>query len=131
MPRRNGAPPDRKHRFLQEQREPMKITESGNGRNILILHGGGGPATMTGLAAHLAARAHVITPTHPGWNGTPRPESLDTVAALADEYVRFLDEHDLKDVLIIGSSMGGWLGAEIALHDHAHRVTGLGIINGA
>jgi len=108
----------------------QKISESGHGRNILVLHGGGGPATMAGLAAHLAEKAHVITPTHPGWDGTPRPESLKSVAALADEYVRYLDEHDVKDVLVVGASMGGWLGAEIALRDTAHRVTGLVIING-
>jgi pimeloyl-ACP methyl ester carboxylesterase len=108
----------------------MKISESGNGRNILVLHGGGGPATMAGLAAHLAEQAYVITPTHPGWDGTPRPESLQSIAALADAYVRYLDEHDVKDVLVVGSSLGGWLGAEIALRDTAHRVTGLVIING-
>jgi len=113
-----------------EQRELMKISESGNRRNILVLHGGGGPATMAGLAAHLAENAHVIMPTHPGWDGTPRPESLSSVAALADEYMRYLDEHDVKDVLVVGSSLGGWLGVELALRDTAHRVTGLVIING-
>jgi pimeloyl-ACP methyl ester carboxylesterase len=108
----------------------MKVTESGHGRNILVLHGGGGPMTMAGLAAHLAEKAHVITPTHPGWDGTPRPESLTTVAALADEYVRYLGEHDLKDVLVVGSSLGGWLAVEIALRDTAHHVSGLVVING-
>lgn len=108
----------------------MKISESGSGRNVLVLHGGGGPATMGGLAAHLAEKTHVITPTHPGWDGTPRPASIDTVAALAAEYVRYLDEHALEDVLLVGSSMGGWLGVEIALQDKARRVSGLVIING-
>jgi pimeloyl-ACP methyl ester carboxylesterase len=108
----------------------MKINETGEGRNILVLHGGGGPMTMGGLAAHLAAHAHVITPTHPGWDGSPRPESLKTVAELADEYVRFLGERDLKDVILVGSSLGGWLAAEIALRDKGHHVTGLVIING-
>jgi pimeloyl-ACP methyl ester carboxylesterase len=112
------------------KRPTMKISETGNGSNILVLHGGGGPATMTSLVAHLAPHAHVITPTHPGWDGTPRPDSLTSVAALADEYVRYLDDHDARDVLVIGSSLGGWLGAEIALRDTHHRVTGLVIING-
>jgi pimeloyl-ACP methyl ester carboxylesterase len=117
-------------RSTDNKKDPMKISESGNGRNILILHGGGGPVTMAGLAAHLAEKAHVITPTHPGWDGTPRPESINNVTSLADEYVRYLGDHDLKDVLVVGSSLGGWLGAEIALRDTAHRVTGLVIING-
>ena len=42
---------------------------------------------------------------------------------------RLVDEHDVKDVLVVGSSLGGWLGAELALRDTAHRVTGLVIIN--
>jgi pimeloyl-ACP methyl ester carboxylesterase len=45
--------------------------------------------------------------------------------------VRYLDEHDVKDVLIVGSSLGGWLGVEIALRDAAHRVAGLVVIDGA
>lgn len=108
----------------------MKITESGSGRNILILHGGGGPATMTLLGAHLAERAHVITPTYPGWDGTPRPEPLNTVAGLADEIVHYLDQHGAKDVLVIGSSIGGWVAVEVALRDRAHRISGLVVING-
>lgn len=117
-------------RSTDNKKDPMKISETGNGRNILILHGGGGPATMASLAAHLAEKAHVITPTHPGWDGTSRPASINNVTSLANEYVRYLDDHDLKDVLVVGSSFGGWLGAEIALRDTAHRVTGLVIING-
>lgn len=109
---------------------PITVAESGAGRNVLVLHGGGGPATMGGLVAHLAATNHVILPTHPGWNGTPRPETLHTVAGLADQYVRYLNDHDLNDVLVIGNSMGGWLGAEVALRDTQHRVTGLVIIDG-
>lgn len=109
---------------------PINVTESGAGRNVLVLHGGGGPATMTGLVTHLARTSHVILPTHPGWNGTPRPDTLHTVAGLADEYVRYLNDHDLNDVLIVGNSMGGWLGAEIALRDTRHRITGLVIIDG-
>ena len=108
----------------------MNISESGSGRSILVLHGGAGPANMGGLTAHLAQHGRVFLPTHPGWDGTARPESLNTVAALAEEYVRYLNEQDLKDVLVVGSSLGGWLGAEIALRDSARRVTGLVIING-
>jgi pimeloyl-ACP methyl ester carboxylesterase len=108
----------------------MKITESGTGRNILVLHGGGGPATMTLLASHLSEKAHVITPTYPGWEGTPRPDSLNTVAGLADELARYLDERDVKDVVVIGSSIGGWVAAELALRDEARRIAGLVVING-
>jgi pimeloyl-ACP methyl ester carboxylesterase len=109
----------------------MKVMESGQGRNILVLHGGGGPFTMVPVVKHLSEKSHVIMPTYPGWDGTPRPESLDTVGKLADEITKFLNAHDLKDVTVVGSSLGGWVAAELALRDQAHRLSGLVIINGS
>ena len=44
--------------------------------------------------------------------------------------MRYLDEHDVKDVLVIGSSIGGWVATEVALRDKAHRISGLVVING-
>jgi len=105
----------------------MKIFEAGTGRNILIFHGGGGPQTVANLAAHLAETAHVLAPTLPGWNGTPRPPELDSVAAYADAYLRYLAEHDVREAIVVGSSIGGWLAA---LRDTAQRIAGLIIING-
>ncbi|MFD7306794.1 alpha/beta fold hydrolase [Promicromonospora sp. NPDC059942] len=83
----------------------------------LLLHGGGGPATMTGFAALLAQRTHsrVLTPTHPGFAGTPRVPGVDSTRTLAAAYVALLDELGLGDVTVIGNSFGGWLAAEIAL----------------
>ncbi len=52
---------------------PVTIAEVGSGRTALVLHGGGGPATVASIATHLSTTMHVITPTHPGWNGTDLP----------------------------------------------------------
>src|SRR4051812_97284 len=97
----------------------METFEAGTGRNLLVLHGGGGPQTVAGLAGHLAEAAHVLAPTLPGWNGTPRPPELDGVRAYADKFLRFLEYHDLRDIVVVGSSIGGWLAAELALRDTA------------
>ena len=78
---------------------PITLDEAGNGRPALVLHGGGGPATVAGIAAHLTDTMHVITPTHPGWNGTDRPERLKTIVDLAGDYLRLLAAEDLRDVL--------------------------------
>src|ERR1700681_109825 len=107
----------------------MTLTESGTGRPVLILHGGGGPFTVAGIAGHLAETMHSITPTHPGWNGTPRPEWLSGMDDLALAYLHLLEDEDLKNVLIIGSSMGGWIGSEMAVRDGAGRITGLIVID--
>ena len=56
-----------------------QISEPGTGRPVLLLHGGGGPFTTALLAEHLAETTHVIAPTHPGFNGTPRRDSITNV----------------------------------------------------
>jgi pimeloyl-ACP methyl ester carboxylesterase len=107
----------------------ITLTETGTGRPVLNLHGGGGPFTVASIADHLAESMRVITPTHPGWNGTIRPDWLAGIGDLAGAYLELLEADDLRDVLVVGSSLGGWIGAEIAVRDKGARVSGLILIN--
>jgi hypothetical protein len=55
----------------------VTINELGNaaaspGAGVLLLHGGAGPWSVAGLAAALSEHAYVVTPVHPGFDGTPR-----------------------------------------------------------
>jgi len=97
----------------------VSVTQTGEGHPVLLLHGGGGPLTVSGFADVLASQrpARVIVPTHPGFGGTPRPEWLSTVPGLAALYVALLAELRLDDVTVIGNSIGGWIAAEMALLD--------------
>ena len=97
----------------------------------LVLHGGGGPFTVAALAAHLATTHRVLTPTLPGWNGTERPGALAHVADLASAYLVLLSDLDLKDVLVVGSSLGGWIASEMAARDEADLVGRVVVIDGA
>ncbi|MCU1480262.1 MAG: putative hydrolase [Subtercola sp.] len=103
---------------------------SSTSRPALVLHGGGGPFTVASLANHLTGMNFDVTaPTHPGWNGTARAESISTVADLATLYLDYLAEHDLRDVLVVGSSLGGWIGADMAARDTDHRISALVLID--
>jgi pimeloyl-ACP methyl ester carboxylesterase len=95
----------------------VTVADRGQGRPFLLLHGGGGPDTVAGFAGRLAATpdVRVITPTHPGFGGTSRPEALNSVGGLAALYVGLLDQLELSDVTVIGNSIGGWITAEMAL----------------
>jgi pimeloyl-ACP methyl ester carboxylesterase len=108
---------------------PVTIAEVGSGRTALVLHGGGGPFTVQSIATHLSGTMRVITPTHPGWNGSERPAWLTSVADLARAYLQLLQQEGLRDVVVIGSSMGGWIACEMALRDEGGRITGLVLID--
>jgi pimeloyl-ACP methyl ester carboxylesterase len=95
----------------------VRIDERGSGRPILVLHGGGGPQTVSGVASALSTRAHVLVPTHPGFAGEPRPEWFDSVDDLALTYLELLERLELRDVMVIGSSLGGWIASELAVRD--------------
>lgn len=107
----------------------LTLAESGSGRPALVLHGGGGPATVSGLAEHLAGTRHTVLPTHPGWNGTERPEWLADVSTLAGLYLDFLKAEGLHDVVLAGSSVGGWLAAEMAARDTAGLIGALALLD--
>lgn len=101
----------------------------GAGQAVLVLHGGAGPKSVAGLASVLPADSHVLTPTHPGFDGRPRPEWCDSVPDLAVAYLDLLDRLDLDRVLVVGSSIGGWIAAEMGTRDTRGRIGGLVLLN--
>jgi pimeloyl-ACP methyl ester carboxylesterase len=95
----------------------VRLSDRGRGAAVLLLHGGAGPASVLEYADRLAAGRGVRTlvPTHPGFDGTPRPAQLTTISGLAELYVALLDELGLEAVTVVGNSLGGWIAAEIGL----------------
>ena len=107
----------------------VDVTEYGEGRPFLLLHGGAGPQSVAGFAEMLAATgSRVIAPVHPGFGGTTRPEQLHSMRGLALTYTRLLDELDLSGVTVIGNSVGGWIAAEMAIHA-SPRVSGVVLVD--
>ncbi|MGF7237763.1 MAG: alpha/beta fold hydrolase [Frankia sp.] len=99
------------------------------GSAVLLLHGGAGPRSVAGLAAALSEHGYVIAPTHPGFDGTPRPGWFDSTGDLATAYLDLLDALDLTEVMVIGNSIGGWIAAEMALRDTRRRIGVLTLLN--
>jgi pimeloyl-ACP methyl ester carboxylesterase len=100
---------------------PVSYTDQGSGRPFLLLHGGAGAVSVAGFGELLATSgpARVITPVHPGFDGTPRPGQLATIPALAEVYAQLLRYLGLTGVCVIGNSIGGWIAAELAVADSA------------
>jgi len=109
---------------------------AGSGRPVLLLHGGAGPFSVAGFGELLSSSepARVITPVHPGFDGTPRPEQLTSIASLAAVYGQLLRDLGLSDVCVVGNSVGGWIAAELALAESAapdRRVSSVVLVDAA
>src|SRR3569833_1427456 len=99
---------------------PVSVEESGpasGARPFLLLHGGAGPVSFRSFAAYLASEkaARVLVPTHPGFDGTERPDGLHDVRGLAALYVALIDELGLDGVTVVGFSFGGWIAAVLVV----------------
>lgn len=97
---------------------------------LLFLHGAGGAESALGMLATFADRWQVIVPDHPGFGASPDPDWLDTIHDAAYAYLDFFEALDLREVHLVGSSLGGWLAMEIAIRD-ASRLSRLTLIAAA
>src|SRR2546425_7186969 len=93
----------------------LEILERGQGRPILWLHGEEGLDPGAPFLELLAAQGRVLAPSHPGFGRSPDVGSIDTVDDLSYLYLDLLAERNLRDVVAIGSSFGGWVAAEMAV----------------
>jgi pimeloyl-ACP methyl ester carboxylesterase len=97
---------------------PVEITEAGQGLPLLFLHGGhpsGRLDPQARIVEALSEKFHFIAPTHPGFGTTAAPPQLTNIDDLAYVYLDLLDALDLRDVVVVGASLGGWIAAEIAV----------------
>jgi len=97
----------------------LEVVEKGRGRPLLFLHPGIGLDPNAPVIDQLAERAHVIAPSHPGFGNSEQPTAFTTVDDLAYFYLDLLEALDLKDVVLVGVSFGGWIAAEIAVKSTA------------
>jgi pimeloyl-ACP methyl ester carboxylesterase len=92
---------------------------AGLGPPLLFLHGGDYVAQNRAFLDRLATRFRVVMPRHPGFGTTPRPAWFRTVSDIAYLYLDLLERLDLRDVLLAGSSFGGWIALEMAVRSEA------------
>jgi len=100
--------------FIDIGEARVQLLKGGGGEPLLILHGAGGSQGWLRYHQSLAEHFTVYAPAHPGYNKSSRPEWISTMNDMAHFYRQFIEELHLAPVHLMGSSMGGWLAAEIA-----------------
>jgi pimeloyl-ACP methyl ester carboxylesterase len=97
----------------------IEMTERGSGSPVLFLHAENGIEPAAAAIDELAKRAHVIAPTHPGFGRSELPKGMRSVDDLSYFYLDLLDQLDLRNLTVVGVSLGAWLAAEIAVKSTA------------
>lgn len=93
----------------------LDVSIAGNGPPLLFLHGGDYFAQNRTFLNGLAQRRRVLTPRHPGFGGSERPDGFRTVHDIAYLYLDLLEQQRLDDVMLVGSSFGGWIALEMCV----------------
>jgi pimeloyl-ACP methyl ester carboxylesterase len=102
----------------------VEYVRKGCGAPLLVLHGEDGPLDGEPFVDRLAEHADVIAPVHPGFARSPRPAWCDSIDDLAYAYNGLLAALSLRDVVVAGISMGGWIAAEMAARSE-ERLAGI------
>jgi len=84
---------------------------------LVFLHGAGGHTGWMSFLDRLAEDFAVFAPEHPGFGQSDDPPWLDDVGDLAYFYLDFLAALGLRDVHLVGTSLGGWIAAELAVRN--------------
>ena len=99
----------------------VQLYDAGSGRPVVYLHG---VADMHGLAAGpfpfheaLAKSFRLLAPAYPGCAGSAEDGTLESIDDLVFHTLEVLDALKLEKVDLVGSCVGGWLAAEIAVRN--------------
>ena len=107
--------------FITVSGAQIRVLRSGraDAQPLVFLHGAGGHTGWMGFLDALAQDFAVYAPEHPGFGRSDDPPWLDEVGDLAYFYLDFLRALGLERMHLIGTSLGGWIAAELAVRDSA------------
>ena len=107
-----------------------KIQEcrGGSGKPLLYLHSAGGEAIWLPHLTGLAASYELHAPAHPGFLASEGIEQIRDIEDYVYHYLAYLDVMGWKSVDVVGLSLGGWIGAELAAR-YPERVSKLVLVD--
>jgi len=106
----------------------VQMFSGGSGPGLLYLHGAGGNAGWQPFHEELAKSYKVYAPSLPGFDGTSRPDWIGSITDVAHFGHSLATTLGLEQYILMGSSMGGWVSAEMAARDR-HQIKGLVLID--
>jgi pimeloyl-ACP methyl ester carboxylesterase len=95
----------------------IRVLRGGSGPPLMFLHGASGHVGWLPFLDQVSQRFDVIAPEHPGFGASDDPKWLDRPADLAYFYLDLIEYLNLDGVHLVGTSLGGWIAAELAVRN--------------
>ncbi|HEY7219136.1 MAG TPA: alpha/beta hydrolase [Candidatus Binatia bacterium] len=112
-------------RIIEINQRRVQVLESGSGAPLLYLHGFADVHSVkeNWMPFHekLAQYARLIAPAHPGCAQTDENKDIDAIEDVVFHYLEVLDALGLKHFDLVGSCIGGWIAAELAVR-HPEKI---------
>jgi pimeloyl-ACP methyl ester carboxylesterase len=106
----------------------IRYRRVGHGPALLFLRSEDSLPDAPDFIEALAQDFEVILPDHPGFRTSDTPDWLKGMGDAAYFYLDFLERLDLAGVHLVGSSLGGWIAAEMAVRS-CERIATLNLIS--
>jgi pimeloyl-ACP methyl ester carboxylesterase len=101
----------------------IRVLRGGVGAPLIFLHGASGHVGWLPFLDRLAQRFDVIAPEHPGFGTSDDPKWLGCPSDLAYFYLDLIEALNLSGVHLMGTSLGGWVAAELAVRNTSRLAT--------
>ena len=92
----------------------IDMRRKGQGRPLLLLQGIESWIRDEEFSEPLARNHEVLLPQNPGFGHSELPDDFREICDFAQFYLHMLEEQDLNEVVLVGTSFGGWIAAEMA-----------------
>ncbi len=108
---------DTKDRIMAIGGVDLEVDIRGNGAPLLLLGCEEQWENGSTLVDRLAQNYQVIIPSPPGLGRSNRPDFITRAEDIAFVYLDLVEHLKLRDVTVVGCSLGGWIAAETAVAD--------------
>ena len=103
--------------FVDVRGRRTQVLRRGDGEPVLYLHSATGENWWTELdQAFVDAGFDLVHPAHPGYEGSEGLAEIDDIHDLAFHTLDLLDALGIERTAVVGSSLGGWVAAEVAVY---------------
>jgi 4,5:9,10-diseco-3-hydroxy-5,9,17-trioxoandrosta-1(10),2-diene-4-oate hydrolase len=118
-------------RWITVEGTPVNVIDYGEGPPLVFVHGLGGswPNWLEQLP-HFGRSHRTIAIDLPGFGHSPMPKKKISIKGYAETVDRLLDELGIDSTVLVGNSMGGFIGAELAV-SFATRIEKLVLVSAA